>query len=120
MSQFLSIQKPDIRHFSGFVATLKPDNFDGSNYKWWRARMILWLAAMSCYPAAERKPEQFTPEEEQKFMAANNLFRGTVISALDKNYIDNYIICTTAKELWDALEAKFGVFYAGSEVYLIE
>ena len=73
MSKFLTIQKPDVRHFSisGFAAALKPDNFDGSNYKRWRARMILWLTAMSCYYAAEGKPEQFTPEE-QKFLAATS------------------------------------------------
>ena len=51
---------------------------------------------MSCYHAAKGKPEQFTPDEEQTFMAADNLFRGAVISALDKKYVDNYIICTTA------------------------
>jgi len=35
MSNFLTIQKPDIRHFSvsGFAAALKLDHFDGSNYK---------------------------------------------------------------------------------------
>ncbi|XP_021321381.1 uncharacterized protein LOC110437305 [Sorghum bicolor] len=75
---------------------------------------------MSCYHAAKGKPEQFTPEEEQTFMAADNLFRGAVISALDNKYVDNYIICTTAKELWDALEAKFGVSHVGSELYLME
>ena len=97
MSNFLTIQKPDIRHFSlsGFAAALKPDHFNGSNYKQWRTRMILWLTAMSCFHAAEGKPEQFTPEEEQKFLAADNLFRGVVISALDKKYVDNYIICTS-------------------------
>ena len=42
------------------------------------------------------------------FMAADNLFRGAVISALDKKYVDNYIICTTAKKLWDALEPSSG------------
>ena len=82
--------------------------------------MILWLTAMTCYHTAEGKPEQFTPEEEQKFLVANNLFRGAVISVLDKKYVDNYIICTTAKELWDALEAKFRVSDAWSELYLME
>jgi len=43
-----------------------------------------------------------------------------MISALDKKYVDSYIICTTTKELWNALEAKFGVSDAGSELYLIE
>jgi len=75
---------------------------------------------MSFYHTGEGKPEQFTPEEEQKFLAADNLFRGAVISALDKKYVDNYIICITAKELWDALEAKLGVSNAGSELYLME
>ncbi|XP_021319240.1 uncharacterized protein LOC110436464 [Sorghum bicolor] len=75
---------------------------------------------MSSYDVAKGKPEQFTPEEEKTFLAADNLFRGAVISALDKKYVDNYIICTTAKELWDALEAKFRVSDAGSELYLME
>jgi len=75
---------------------------------------------MSCYYAAEGKPEQFTPEEEQKFLAADNLFSGIMINGLDKKYVDNYIICTTVKELRDALDAKFGVSDAGSELYLIE
>jgi len=82
--------------------------------------MILWLTPTSCFHAAEAKPEQFTPEEEQKFLASDNLFRGAVISALGKKYVDNYIICTTVKELWDALEAKFGVSGAGSKLYLLE
>jgi len=56
----------------GFAAALIPDLFDGSNYKRWRARMILWLTAMSCYHATKGKPEQFTPEEEQTFMGADN------------------------------------------------
>ena len=39
-----------------------------------------------CYHAAQGKPKQFTPEEEQKFLAADNLFRGAVISALHPKY----------------------------------
>ena len=53
-------------------------------------------------------------------MAADNLFRGAVISALHPKYEKNYISCTLGKELWDALEAKFGVSDAGSELYLME
>jgi len=82
---------------------------------------------VDCYELLSRREGEagtvysFTPdEEEQTFLAADNLFRGAVISALDKKYVDNYIICTTVKELWDALEAKFRVSDAGSELYLIE
>ena len=76
MPKFLTIQKPDIRQFSisGFVAALKLNDFDGTNYKRWHAKMVLWLTAMNCYHAAQGKPEQYTPEEEQKFMAVDYLF----------------------------------------------
>ena len=71
---------------------------------------------MNCYHAALGKPKQFTLEEEQKFMATDKLFRGAVISALHRKYEDNYISCTTGKDLWDALDAKYGVSDADSEL----
>jgi hypothetical protein len=75
---------------------------------------------MNCYHAAQGRPKQFTPEEEQKFVAADNLFRGAVISTFHSKYEDNYIIFMTDKQLWDALDAQFGVSDAGSELYIIE
>lgn len=121
MPNFLTIQKPD-RHFPvrGFASALKSDNFDGTFYKRWHARMILWLTAMNCYHTAQGKPEQLTSEQDSAFEVADNLFRGGVISALADKYVDSYITCKTAKELWDALDVKFGVSDAGSELYLIE
>jgi hypothetical protein len=75
---------------------------------------------MNYYHAAQGKPEQFTPEEEQKFMVANNLFWSAVISALHSKYEDSYIPYTTGKDLWDALNAKFGVSDVGNELYAME
>jgi hypothetical protein len=75
---------------------------------------------MNCYHAAQGKPKQFTQEGESPFETADDLFHGAVISALDAKYIDSYIMHATAKELWDALDAKFGVPDAGSELYLME
>jgi hypothetical protein len=43
-----------------------------------------------------------------------------VISALHPKYEKSYISCPFCKDLWDALEAKFGVSDAGSELYLME
>jgi hypothetical protein len=123
MSISLTIQKPDIRHFSvsGFAVALKPSEpFDGTFYKRWRGKMILWLTAMNCYHAAHGKPEQFTPEEEKIFDVADNLFRGTVIGALANKYVDSYLTCTSAKELCDALDEKFGISDVGSELYIME
>jgi predicted GNAT family N-acyltransferase len=82
--------------------------------------MILWLTAMNIIHVTNGKPEQFTPEEEQAFMAADNLFRGAVISVLTENLVDFYLTTTSGKELWDALETKYGVSDAGSELYVME
>jgi hypothetical protein len=43
-----------------------------------------------------------------------------VIGALANTYVDCYLTCTSAKELWDALDEKFSVSDAGSELYIIE
>jgi hypothetical protein len=101
MSISLTIQKPDIRHFSvsGFAAALKPsETFDGTFYKRWRSKMIRWLTAMNCYHVAEEKLEQFTPEEERMFDVADNLFRGAVIGTLANKDVDSYLTCTSAKK----------------------
>jgi hypothetical protein len=41
-----------------------------------------------------------------------------VIGALANKYVDSYLTCTSAKELWE--DEKFGVFYAGGELYIME
>jgi hypothetical protein len=78
------------------------------------------LTTTKCHHTAQGKPEQFTPKEESLFKTADNLFHGVVISALDAEYIDFYIMQAIAKELCDALDAKFGVSDAGCELYLME
>jgi hypothetical protein len=54
------------------------------------------------------------------FDVDDNLFRDIVIDALANMYIDSYLTCTYAKELWDAWDEKFSVSYAGSELYIME
>jgi hypothetical protein len=102
MPKSLTIQKLDCcdrLSVTSFAAALKPNAFDGSNYKRWRDRMILWLIAMNIIHVVNGKPEQFTPEEEQVFMAVDNLFRGVVISVLIENLVDFYLTATSGKEL---------------------
>jgi hypothetical protein len=54
------------------------------------------------------------------FDIVDNLFRGAVIGALANKYVDSNLTCTYAKKLWDALDEKFGVSDAGSELYILE
>jgi hypothetical protein len=123
MPKNLSDQKLDCcdrLSVTSFAAALKPNAFDGSNYKRWCDRMILWLTVINIIHVTNGKPKQFTPEEEQAFMAADNLFRGAVISVLAENLVDFYLTTTSGKELWDALETKYNVSDAGSELYVME
>jgi len=68
----------------------------------------------------EGKPKQFTLEEGSAFDASDNLFRGCLISILAENLVDTYIRFTTGKDMWDTLEAQYGVTVASSELYIIE
>ena len=66
-------------HFSvvGFVGMLKPNVFEGTHYKRWRQRCILWLTAMHCYFVAEpRLVGPHTPEEERAFQDTDTTFKG--------------------------------------------
>jgi hypothetical protein len=99
---------------------LKLNQFDEKNFMIWRTRMELWLTVMNCYHAAQGRPENLAPEDEPKFRAADNLFRGAMISALHPKYEKSYISFPSGKDLWDTLETKFDVSDAGSELYLME
>ena len=77
MPSYLTIQKPNsVNRLSvaNFAATIKPPPFDGSNYKRWRERLILWLTAMRLMHVTKGKPDQFTPEEGSAFDAFDNFF----------------------------------------------
>jgi hypothetical protein len=76
---------------------------------------------MKCFDASKGKPQrELTPIEEKAFEEADNLMRGAVISVLGENIVDSYLSLTMGKDMWDVLEAKFGVSDTGSELYVME
>ena len=125
MARYSTIQKLD-RSFSSanFAASLKPPPLQdgGANYKIWRKRATLWFSAMHCELVVWRKciKPALSAEEERRFDEADNLFREALLSVLAESMLQVYMDMPTGKDMWDALEAKFGVADAGTELYKME
>ncbi|KAM3408252.1 hypothetical protein ACQJBY_001433 [Aegilops geniculata] len=121
---FLSIQKPNVcRSFSnsGFAAALKPSPFTGTYFKRWQTKTTLWLTAMNVFWVAGVTPTgTIAPDQEKAFKEATVVFLGAVLSVIGDKLVDAYLHVRSAKDLWEALESKFGAADAGSEMYIIE
>jgi len=59
-------------------------------------------------------------EEERRFDEADNLFREALLSVLAESMLQVYMDMPTGKDVWDALETKFGIADAGTELYKME
>jgi len=116
LPNILTIQNHDRQFLSfGFESMLKLNIFEGTHYKRWRAKCILWLTAMHCYFVAEpRSAGPHTQEEERAWEHADTL------SMLGDSIVDAYVPLQTGKAMWEALEAKYGVSDAGTELYIME
>jgi hypothetical protein len=65
---FLTIQKRHVRQFSsvGFAGLLKPTPFEGTHYKRWRQKTILWLTSMRCFYVVQERPAGVPTADEQR------------------------------------------------------
>ena len=62
---------------------------------------------MHCYFIV--KPRSLGPhiaEDEQWFIDTDTTFNGAMNSMLGDSIVDTYVMMSTGKEIWDALEAK--------------
>jgi hypothetical protein len=123
---FSTIQKPYYRQsvdftMAGFADALRPEKFSSVHFKRWQVKVHLWLTLMHEWEARLGIPaSEHSPKERKKFTDPNSLFVGYVISALADRLVDACMHITDAKELWDALIAKYDVTDAGSELYTME
>jgi hypothetical protein len=100
---------------------LNPNVFDGTNYKRLRQRCILWMTSMHYnYVVEPRAVGPHTPEEDNAFHDADVRFRAGLLSVLGDTIVDAYVPLQSGKEMWDALEARYGASDAGSELYVME
>jgi len=106
---------------AGFADALRPEKFSGVHFKRWQTMCNLWLNAMHVFWVSKGKPKgDLLDADLQRFTDANTLFMGCILSVLADRLCDVYMHITDAKELWDALDAKFGASDAGSELYIME
>ena len=76
---------------------------------------------MHCYFVDEpRAVGPHTLDEERAFKHADTTFKAAILSVLEDTIVDAYVPLHTGKEMWDALEAKYGVSDAASELYVME
>ena len=121
-----TIQKPYYRQFPELKMTaladaLRPEKFTGVHFKRWQVKATLWLTALKFIHVSNDKPEgAMSDDDQRKFEEANTIFVGCVLSALADRLCDVYMHIKDGKELWDALNAKFGATDAGSELYIME
>ncbi|KAK1606798.1 hypothetical protein QYE76_030471 [Lolium multiflorum] len=106
---------------SGIAAATRPPLFDGSHYKRWRTRAVLWFQNLNCDSALLGKPEgDLSPAQEEAYKKVDAMFKAALFSILADNIVDPYMTFEHGKDAWDALEAKFGVSDAGTELYVME
>jgi hypothetical protein len=66
------------------------------------------------------KPEGTISDEDQiKFEEANTIFVGCILSILADCLCDMFMHIKDGKDLWDALDAKFGAADAGSSFMIL-
>ncbi|KAK1685330.1 hypothetical protein QYE76_046178 [Lolium multiflorum] len=106
---------------SSVAAATRPPLFDGMHYKRWRTKAVLWFTNLGCFSATNARPEgPLSAEEQEKFEKVDAMFKAALFSILGDNIVDPYMAFDHGKDAWDALEAKFGVSDAGTELYVME
>nr|AAL31029.1 putative reverse transcriptase [Oryza sativa Japonica Group] len=59
-------------------------------------------------------------DQQKEFDEATTLFVGCILSVLGDRLVEVYMHMTDAKELWDALNTKFGATDASNDLYIME
>nr|CAD39988.3 OSJNBb0045P24.6 [Oryza sativa Japonica Group] len=76
---------------------------------------------MKCFWVSTGKPEGIlTADQQKQFEEATTLFVGYILSVLGDRLVEVNMHMTDAKDLWDALNTKFGATDASNDLYIME
>jgi len=118
---------------SDHTKSAKPEKFTGANYKRWANQMRYWLTTLGLISAIDgTNPDSSTgsdpvygphpPPSDSTSTSSTATLKPEeidyhcchrILSALADNLYDIYYEFKSAKELWDALEAEYGLDDAG-------
>ena len=77
---------------------LKPPPFEGTHYKRWRQKTILWLSSMRCFYVVTEIPATVrTVDEQRQFDHDDTNCRGGLLSIIGDSLIDAYIQLPTVR-----------------------
>jgi hypothetical protein len=87
----LTFQKREYRQFSsvGFAGLLKPMPFEGTHYKRWRQKTIMWLSSMRCfYVVFEQSIGVQNIDEQCAFDHDDTSYKVALLSIIGDSLID--------------------------------
>ncbi|KAM2422377.1 hypothetical protein ACFXTH_028601 [Malus domestica] len=106
----------------------KPEKFKGRDFKRWQQKMLFYLTTLNLANVVHQTEP--TADGENIFSAEtltaidawkhnDFLCRNYILNALDDSLYDVYVVCKTAKELWESLEKKYKTEDAGSKKFVV-
>ncbi|KAH7861680.1 hypothetical protein Vadar_029250 [Vaccinium darrowii] len=104
---------------------VKLNSFDGSNFPRWQKKMHFLVTTLNVvYVLTTPKPAQTENETlaetraRLKWESDDYICKGHILNGMSNNLFDVYQNKATAKEIWDALEAKYMLDDAASKKFL--
>jgi hypothetical protein len=76
---------------------------------------------MRCFYVMQERPAIVpTADEQRAFEHDDTTCKAALLSIIEDSLIDAYVQMPIGKAIWEALEARYGVSDAGSELYVME
>ena len=112
-------RKPIFEEMALSSDVVKPEVFDGANFKRWQAKTKLWLTDLRLFWVVSNPP-MFPLEtaEMTRWEDANNSALARLLAVLSNRLFDVYVTFTNAKQLWDELNEKYSEGDNGNESFI--
>ncbi|KAH7842881.1 hypothetical protein Vadar_010145 [Vaccinium darrowii] len=97
---------------------VKPEKFSGEHFKRWQTQVRYWLSVLGLYSAidgSDSSQRSWMTKEQIEYRCYHR-----ILSVLSDHLYDVYLNSTEkAKELWDLLEAEYGLDDSGINGFVV-